>query len=99
VVPVGVIVLQVGRRGGAVGERGAPGEHRGAQRGAAAAVPHRGRGGRGVARHGVAGVGAVLQGHVAVLVELLEFGPAVLEPDLHLQPKRTEQRVSGHVPR
>lgn len=58
---------------------------RGALRGAV--LPRR-RGGRGVAGHGVAGVGTVLQGNLAVFVQLLELGPPVLEPDLHLRKER-----------
>lgn len=54
---------------------------RGALRGAV--VPHCG-GGWGVACHGVAGVGTVIQRNLAVLVQLLELGPPVLEPDLDL---------------
>lgn len=59
---------------------------RGALRGAV--LPHCG-GGRGVAGHGVAGVGAVLQGDLAVFVQLLELGSPVLEPDLHLGGKQS----------
>lgn len=80
VVPGVVLVQEAGRR--AVGERL---RERGPARRAAVriTVPD-GRGRRGVAGHGVAVVGAVLQRHLAVLVELLELGAAVLEPDLHL---------------
>lgn len=55
---------------------------RGVLRGAV--LPHS-RGGRGVASHRVAGVGTVIQGNLAVLVQLLELGPPVLEPDLDLR--------------
>lgn len=55
---------------------------RGVLRGAV--LPHCG-GGWGVAGHGVAGVGTVLQGNLAVFVQLLELGPPVLEPDLYLR--------------
>lgn len=53
-----------------------------------------GRGRRRVARHGVAVVRTVLQGHLSVLVELFELGAAVLEPDFHLDRIRKEQVVS-----
>lgn len=59
---------------------------RGALRGAV--LPHCGRR-RGVAGHGVTGVGAVLQRDLAVLVQFLELRPPVLEPDFYLG----EQRV------
>lgn len=52
------------------------------------AVVPRGGGGRRIARHGVAGVRAVVEGHLAVLVQLLELGSAVLEPDLDLGKER-----------
>lgn len=63
---------------------------RSADRGAlwGAVLPDGSGGGRGVACHGVAGVGAVLQGNLAVLVQLLELGPPVLEPDLDLGKER-----------
>lgn len=47
-----------------------------------------GRGGRRVAGHGVAGVRAVLQWNLAVLVKFLELGPSVLEPDFHLSQRK-----------
>lgn len=56
---------------------------RGVLRGAAV-VPDCGRW-RGVAGHGVAGIGTVLQGNLAVFVQLLELGSPVLEPDLDLR--------------
>lgn len=58
---------------------------RGALRGAV--LPHRG-GRRGVAGHGVARVGTVLQRNFAVFVQLLELGSPVLEPDLDLREKK-----------
>lgn len=42
------------------------------------------RGWRRVAGHGVAGVRAVLQRNLAVLVKFLELGSPVLEPDFDL---------------
>lgn len=83
-VPVVVIILQVGgrRAEGWLRDLGPAG--RGSER---VIVPDR-RGWRGVARHGVAGVWAVVKGNLAVLVELLEFGPPVLEPNLDLLGKR-----------
>ena len=54
-----------------------------------AVVPHCG-GLRGVAGHGVAGVGTVVQGDLAVLVQLLELGSPVLEPDLDLREEEGE---------
>lgn len=59
---------------------------RGALRGAV--LPHRG-GRRGVAGHGVASVGTVLQRNFAVFVQLLELGSPVLEPDLDLREKKS----------
>ena len=61
-------------------------------------VPH-GRGGRGVADHGVAGVRAVVDGQVpegelSVFVQFLELGAAVLEPDLHLKRINSEINIS-----
>lgn len=58
---------------------------RGGLRGAV--LPHCG-GGRGIAGHGVAGVGAVLQRDFAVFVQFLELGPPVLEPDFDLGENR-----------
>lgn len=49
-----------------------------------AVLPH-GGGGRRVTGHGVAGVGAVIQGDLAVFVQLLELRPPVLEPNLDLE--------------
>lgn len=48
-----------------------------------AVLPHCG-GGRGIAGHGVTGVGTVLQGNLAIFVQFLELRPPVLEPDLDL---------------
>lgn len=45
---------------------------------------------RGVAGHGVAGVRAVLQRNLAVLVKFLELGSPVLEPDFDLFKKRKQ---------
>lgn len=80
-VPVVVIILQVWRRRAVSRLRHLRPADGGVLRGAV--VPDRG-GGRGIAGHGVAGVGTVLQGDLAVLVQLLELRPAVLEPDLDL---------------
>ena len=60
--------------------------------------PH-GRGWRGVANHGVAGVRAVVdgqipQGEFSVFVEFLELGAAVLEPDLHLKRRESGIHIS-----
>lgn len=63
---------------------------------AAAVVPHSGGRGR-VTRHGVAGVGAMLQGNLAVFVQLLELGPPVLEPDLHLSKDKENTSTSAHT--
>lgn len=49
--------------------------------------PHCGRLRR-VAGHGVAGAGAVLRGHLAVLHDLLDLGSFVLKPDFHLDRER-----------
>lgn len=46
-------------------------------------LPHR-RGLRRVTRHGVAGAGAVLRGHLPVFHDLLDLGSFVLKPDFHL---------------
>lgn len=62
--------------------------------GGALRLPH-GRGLRGVAGHGVAGAGAVLGGHLAVLHDLLDLGPFVLEPDFHLE----EEKKAGQKSR
>lgn len=81
-IPVVVIILQVGRRR-AVRRlwRLGPTDWRVL---GGAVIPNCG-GGRGVASHGVAGVGTVIQGDLAVLVQFLELGSPVLEPDLHLK--------------
>ena len=64
-------------------------------------VPH-GRGRRGVADHGVAGVRAVVdgqvpQGELSVFVEFLELGAAVLEPDLHLKRRNSQINISDWI--
>lgn len=55
--------------------------------GGALRVPHGRRLWR-VARHGVAGAGAVLRGKLAVFHDLLQFRPSVLEPDFDLERKK-----------
>lgn len=51
--------------------------------GRALGLPHRRRLRR-VTRHGVAGAGAVLRGHLPVFHDLLDLGSFVLKPDFHL---------------
>lgn len=90
-VPVVGIVLQVGRRRAVRRLRHLRPADRRVLR-SAAAVPD-GGGGRGVTGHGVAGVGTVLQGNLAVFVQLLELGSPVLEPDLDLRRKKKQREL------
>lgn len=56
------------------------------------------RGWRRVAGHGVAGVRAVLQRNLAVLVKFLELGSPILEPDLDLcKINKQTSKITIHV--
>lgn len=80
-VPVVAVIFQVGGRGAEGWLRHlSPGYRVGVSR---ITVPYGGGWGR-VAGHGVAGVGAVVQGDLSVLVQLLELGSPVLEPYFYL---------------
>lgn len=91
----GVVLLQVAW-GRAVGKR--LGELASAGRATVRVIVPDGRRRRRITCHGVTVVGTVFQRDLPILVQLLELGPPVLEPDFHLEEGRKEGKGDSCCP-